>query len=385
MSKSFVSKPINFTHPMIAALNLENNKQAFGFVSASPDTDYRETVKTLKNSIPLAMVGGTSLGDPFDASGEPFGTSVAFFGKKGVKSAVVLSQPIDSDSCANLIDDLHNRCVEKLGDTPKLFIVFMPVTTNLFADNFIDALFKAVNDIPVVGCMVSDDFKADRFAVFSDGEAFNDRIALVALGGDVRPVFAVGQELTIPSDYSPVITEAEGNVIRRVDGIPFGEYLRRFNIDASSLEEFPLTVRMRKPENSGDDRIVITALVKLEDDQSGVFATTVSVGDTVSLGYLNRENIENSTRACIDQLAMGMARKTAEGYRFDMILAFSCIGRYYAITNDSHTEADALEASLPADISKFGMFAFAEFCPVPDSAGVLKNARHGQSLVACAF
>lgn len=379
MSKLFVSKPISFTHPMLEALKLENNRDAIGFVSASPDTDYRETVKTLKASIPVAIVGGTSLGDPFDASGEPFGTSVAFVGKKGVKSAVAVSRPTGDADCAELIDDLHKRCVEKLGVEPKLFLVFMPITTNLFADNFIDALFAAAGDVPVFGGMVSDDFKADRFAVFADGECHNDRIVLVALGGDVRPVFAVGQELTIPSDYAPVITEAEGNVVRRVDDMPFADYLKKFNIDASALEEFPITARMSNPNAPKDDRAVVTALVKLETDGSGVFSTIVNNGDTIGLGYLNRENIENSTRTCLEQLTAGMAEKKAEGYRFDIILAFSCIGRYYAIANDNHIEADAMEAALPEDVSKFGMFAYAEICPAP------KNTRHGQSLVMCAF
>ena len=387
MSKLFTSKPVSFVHPAVAALNLEDNRQAFGFVAASPDTNFRENMKALKEQIPLPMVGGTSLGNPFDTLRNPFGTSLAFLGKKGVKSAVVLSNPVGAGDSAELAEDLHRRAVEKLGVQPKLFIIFMPIVANLFADHIIGALYKAAGDVPVFGGMVSDDFNSDRSAVFCDGECHPDRIALVALGGDINPVFAKARELTFPSDYSPLITEAEGNVIRRVDGIPFGEYLKKFNIDASALEDFPISLRARNPNAiEDDDHMAIINLVKLEEDQSGVFGSNVTVGDSITLCYLARENIENSTKHCLEQLRERMAEKEREGYRFDMILAVSCVARYYVIIRTpGNFEAEALKAGIPEGIDAFGIFAFAEYGPVPDQDGGLKNAKHSQTLVMCAF
>jgi hypothetical protein len=230
---------------------------------------------------------------------------------------------------------------------------------------------------------VSDDFNSDRSAVFFGDECFSDRIGLVALGGEISPVFASGQELTIPTDYSPVITEAEGNVIRRVDGMPFGEYLRKFNIDASVLEDFPISLIVHSPDEGARDSV--TALVKLEEDQSGVFANSVNVGESISLCCITRGNIERSTRACLDSLAAEMRERATEGYRFDMVFAVSCIARYCVTPQDRHVEADALAAAFPEDMGTFGMFAFAEYCPVPGADGKRENARHGQTLAMCAF
>lgn len=379
----FSGQPISFSHPMLAPLKLENNHDAFGFISCSPDTDYQDMIRTLKESLPLTMVGGTSLGDPFDNSGDAFGTSMAFVGKKGVKTATAVSMPITGDNSAEVMTDLYTRCSDVLGEPAKLFLVFLPLVPDLFMDSLVGELFRLANGVPVFGTMVSTDFNSDRFAVFANGESYGDRIAMVALAGNIRPVFGVGQESTVPSDYAPIVTEAEGNVIRTVDGIPFGEYLKKYDIDASSLEEFPIIVRMFGPDgDSGDQRLTI--LVKIGDDNEGILGNTVRVGDGIGLGYLSRENIEKSTSSCLEQLTSAMRKEEKTGYRFDIILAVSCASRYYA--GGSHLlEADMLNAALPDGTSTFGMYGYGEICPVIDESGVANNRQIRQALVMCAF
>ncbi len=296
MSRTFTSKPISFINPVIAKLNLEDHRQAFGLVAASPKTDFRETVKTLAAHVPLPQLGGVTPGNPFDASGQPFGTLVAFLGKKGVKSAVIHSDPVTADNCDAVAADLHARCAEKLGEAPKFLLAFLPAAAP--ASALADALFRAAGGAPVFGCALTGPEAgaeggegAAETAVFSGGECFADRAAVVALGGDVRPVFAVG---------------------------------------------------------GGAD-------------------------------------LAASTNACLTALKEGMAAKVRDGVRFDMILAFSHEARFRARAREDFTEADTLEAELPEEIRKFGLFAALELCPVPGEDGQPRNACHGEAIVMCAF
>lgn len=362
--------------------------RSFAFVAASPDTNYHETVRSLKAEIPLPMVGGTSIGNPFDTKRDSFGTSIAFLEKKGLRSAAVLSKPVDSADATEIAEDLLRRAREELGETPKLYLLVLPITENFFADHLVGALYAAAGDIPVFGGMVSDDYNSDRAAVFFDGECRQDRMVLVALGGDISPVFALGRELTFPTAYSPVITEAEGNIVRGIDGMPFGDYLRKFNLDAAAVDEFPISLQMHSPESpdADDEGMVVIDLVKVAEDGSGIFATNVAVGQAIRIATLSRENIAKSTQRCIRVLKERMAEKEAAGCKFDVILAASCIARYYLIIREEgNFEAEALEAGLPGDIGKFGMFAFAEYCPVPVPGGGWKNKMHSQTLIMCAF
>ncbi len=366
----------------------KSTQDGIGFVAASPDTNFHETVRGLGDRLSLPFLGGTTLGNPFDASGEAFGSSIGLLDRKGVRSAVVLSDPVavDRDNSVELANELHSRAVRDLGVDPKLFIIFVPITPNLFADHLITALYAAAGSVPVFGGMVSDDFNAGRSSVFFDGECHSDRIALAALGGDIDPVFAVGLELTYPSKYSPIITDGGGNVIRRVDDMIFAEFLKKYDIDASAIEEFPVSIRLSDPRDADGGHAFIADLVKLEPDGSGVFAHTVRPGAAVTLSCLTRENIENSARGCIDRLRMRMREKEEAGREFGMIFAASCVARYFVIAREQrNVEAELLAKGLPEGLPTFGMFAFAEYSPAHAPDGTRANAIHSQTLALCAF
>jgi hypothetical protein len=81
-----------------------------------------------------------------------------------------------------------------------------------------------------------------------------------------------------------------------------------------------------------------------------------------------------------------MAEKTAAGAHFDVVLAASCVARYFTLSHDKrNVEAAVLSENLPEDMAAFGMFAFSEYCPVPGADEKLVNAVHSQTLVMCAF
>lgn len=371
---------------------MEKSKStAFGFVAASPDTDYAATVRGLAGQFPAALLGGTSIGDPFDTSGEPFGTSVAFVEREGVRCGMALSEPVSvtengGGGGAGIIRKLLDSALERLGGEPKLYLVFMPVTADYCADSLMDALHAAAGGVPVFGAMVSDDLHSDRSAVFFGGECHSDRIALAALGGDIHPVFAVGLEMTFPTAPSPVVTDADGTRIRAVDGVRFADFLGKFGIDGAAIDDYPVSFRLRRAD--GDGQTVITDLMKMEDDGSGIVSNTVRNGDVISLCYLTRDNVEASAKDALRKLNTAMeAEKKASGAVFDTVLAVSCVTRYYVLAGGKGSvEADALREMLPEGMSTFGMFAFSEYCPAAaGNGGERRNAVHGQTLALCAF
>ncbi len=365
---------------------MENpDSRAFALVAASPDTDCAATMRALAGECPFPLLGGTSLGNPFDTTGDAFGTAVTVINRDGVRCGVALSEPVSAGNGADngeaLVRDLHARALEDLGCVPKLFLVFMPVTENFFAENLAGALFDAAGSVPVFGGMVSDDIDSARSSVFFGGGCHAGRIALAAIGGDIDPVFAVGLEVTHPTAPSPVVTDADGVLIRTVGGAPLADFLGKFDIDGSALADYPVTLALRRAGRQD----VITSLVKLEADGSGIVSNTVLPGDTVSLCYLTRQNIDHSAQLALRRLAEEMAAKEKEGRTFDTVLAVSCVTRYYVVGGGGeNAEAEALERMLPGGLAAFGMFGFAEYCPVPGGDGMI-NRMHGQTLALCAF
>ncbi|MCD8140051.1 MAG: FIST C-terminal domain-containing protein [Planctomycetaceae bacterium] len=366
-------------------LHLDNPEAAIALVSCSPDSDYAEMVSSLSASLRMPIAGLTSVGIPFDIGEEAFGTHVTLIGKKNTKRSLAVSDVLEHTRSRELMADLHKRCLDGLEGEPKLYLLFMPILPNLYADDYLDRLFELLGDVPVVGGMASDDFRSERTAAFGNDAAYKDRMVLVALSGDVRPAFGVGCEFTNPSSFSPVVTEADGNLVRRVDDMLFSDYMNKLGFGPDATTDFPLSIRIRAAETDDDDYPRVSSIVAMNDDGSGTLSTNIEVGATISVGYVNQANIASSTQSAVDRLKASMSEIEKDGYRFDTLFVVSCVGRYYTMVEQPNVEAHILDREMTPDLAGFGFYAFREVGPVPGADGRLKNQRHGQSLVLCAI
>ncbi len=366
-------------------LHLDNPEAAIALVACSPDSDYTELVANLSGSLHVPVAGLTSVGIPFDIEDDAFGTHVTLLGKKNTKRSIAVSDVLDHTRSREVMTDLHKRCIDGLDGDPKLYLLFMPILPNLFADDFFDQLFPLLGGVPVVGGMASDDFRSERTAAFGNDGAYRDRMVLVALSGDIRPAFGVGCEITNPSSYSPVVTEADGNIVRRVDDMVFAEYMDKLGFGADAITDFPLSIRIRLSGMDDDDYPLISSIAARNDDGSGTLSSNIEVGSTISVGYINQANIISSTQSAVDRLKASMIDIEKDGYRFDTLFVVSCVARYYTMLEQPNVEAQILDKEMTPDLAGFGFYAFREVGPVPGKDGKLVNQRHGQSLVLCAI
>ena len=360
---------------------------SLGFVSYAPDTDYQEPLRVLQSTLPLLCVGGTSLGDPFDTGDDVFSASAAFTAVPGLRHATSISHPLNLEHAASQMADVYGDCLEKLGSRPKLLLAFLPMLGDLFVDDFLAALFSLAGDVPVFGGVVSDDdLRSGRSAVFHGGVAYPDRLLLVGLAGDISPVFGIGYDFAVPSDYSPVVTAAKGNIVVSVDDMPFAAYMRKLGFGPEEVNEFPISIQLRDPDAAAGSIPRAVALTRLDSATgAGVFSEAVPTGIGISPGFLNRDNIARSTATAVDMLLGNMASAGKAGRRFGMLLGVSCVTRYYTMSAGDRVEAELLDRMLPKDLPKFGYFGFGEICPTFDRAGKMRNGCHGQTVALCAF
>lgn len=370
-------------------LNLENPDAAVAFLACNPEGDYANFAATLSLTMAVPVVGLTTVGQPFDTGSEPFGSHISFMGKKNTNRSIVASEPLDPAKSREQMADLYNRCVAGLTDEPKLFLLFTPLLPNLFIDEYLFPLFELCGKVPLIGGMASDDIRSTRTATFAFDKAYKDRMVLMALSGDVRPAFGIGCEITSPGGYTPVVTKADKNVIYMVDDMTFAEYMKKMGFGPEeATRDFPLSIRLHRPGSPMDEEYPnVSSVVEInEQDGSGTLANMIETGSVISAAYINRDNIENSTRNAVAKLKDEMAAIGRDGYKFDTLFAVSCVARYYTMLSQPNVEAEVLNEELTdTGMAGFGFYAFKEIGPVPDGSGGLKNERHGQSIVLCAI
>ena len=385
--KSFITVPLDFSKiDTSALLHSVDPRNALGMFTATPDSDYADTLEQATKKFPFPIIGGTVLANPFETSDIPFMESLDVLAREDLRHAIALSEPIDGDRVEEQMRKLHEECLDGLDDEPKLFLLLAPIFPDLYIDPFLDALLKLVGDVPVFGGIMSDDFRSGRSAVFFDGKAYRDRIVLVALGGDINPVFGMGRRVTVLSEYAPIVTEAKENVIIRVDDMPFTGYMKKLGFGPEAIADFPITVRVRAPEEARGGLPNTRALVAMDEESgTGTLDSAIETGSSIALGFLTRRDILESASECIDQLLEAMRREEENGRRFSTVLAVSGLARYYTMFGQGNIEAAQLKNRLPPGMHRLGFFSFGQFCPFRNADGGLSNGKHGQTLGLCAI
>lgn len=390
--KTFTS---DFEHPermcedLIAGLPADLGPESVAFLSASSQAKYKELMPLLQSRLRCPVVGGTTLSDPFAPHGGDVGASLAILRRPGMKHAVSLSAPIHELNEKEQMGVLYRDCMDRLGCEAKMIFLIIPVIRHLSAGRYLPHIYELAGDVPVFGGMVSDDFDSDKFAVFAEGAAYSDRMVMVAVGGDIHPVWSVACEVTRLSDFSPTITAAYNNVVYGIDDMSFCEYLRRlgFHDDIKLLADFTLAILITGGVSVHDGVPEITHLAATDPVLGcGIFGSEVTPGCRITLGHLTRDDIVSSTRACLDNLLDGMRREREKGRDFGFVFCISCLGRYFALMGSpENVEADMIARTLPDGLPLFGYYGFNEVCPTRHKTGEILNRAHSDSIIMCAL
>lgn len=385
--KSFIRDPLDLrkidpTSDM-AGIDPEH---ALGFLTCTPDLNYKELLAGVVGEYPVPIVGGTVLGNPFDEGIEPFLSQFSVLGKKNLRRRLEISEPISDTDYQRQMRQLHKNCLAALDGDVKLFLVFLPLMPDLYIDYFLDELLECAGDVPVFGGMMSDELHSNRSVIFQNGDYFTNRVLLIGLSGDIRPAFGFGCDITVPSDYEPIVTKAHDNVIETVDGMPFTDYMSRLGLDETAVAEFPALLRVKPPGYVPTDHLKVDALTGADPVKGTGFLSSRAIpGSAISLGYLTTDNIMKSTRHCLDELFADMARQKIDSYQYDLLFCVSCLARYYTMFGQDAVEAKTLNSALSGFPAHFGFYAFSEVIPIRRQDGVLVNKKHGKALGLCAI
>ena len=361
--------------------------ESVGFLACASQSNHDALAGALQKALPFPVVGGTTLRSPFAPREEDVGASLTVLSRPGLRYAIGVSGEPKAGGERELMEKLHRDCTVSLGAAPALFLLIMPILPNLMAGDYLKHLFSLAGRVPVFGGMVSDDFDSDRFAVFAGGRAYQDRMVMVGIGGSVDPVFSVGCRMTALSGYRPTVTEADGNIIRRVDTMTFCEFLTRmgFPEDVRLLSDFTLCVSIEGGVSARDGIPEITHLARTDPESgSGFFGSDIPEGSRISLGVLRPEDVVGSAAHCIGEMAAAMRAREAAGYEFGMAFCLPCVGRYYAMLGRDNEEGRMLREAFSA-VPLFGYYGFNEICPSHDTDGRRFNRQYSDSMVICAL
>jgi hypothetical protein len=252
-------------------------------------------------------------------------------------------------------------------------------------DQYPAVLSRVTDNAPVIGGVASDDYDYKRARVFLSGKEYKDAAVLVSLWGNVRPVFAIRHVTSRFAERIRRITEAEGNIVRKVGEETFIRYLQGFGLKTDvddPLLAFTGYPMMLRQEDSADEVPIMRRISGLNQaDQSGIFAGDVPVGAQANLCLINKADIAAACRESM-RLLLEAAKEQPE-YAYSAILCISCCGRSMIMGREAGVEGDIIGQMLPEGLTISGAYCLGEICPTRYKDGAATNRFHNYSITFC--
>ena len=208
----------------------DSSHATVGFLYCDSQVDYVGVVEKLSALVSFPIVGGTTMGLPFDNtphdSADDMSAMLLVIEREGMRVSVQASEKLNHAQHTEQMNALYAKTCEELGEEPKIAMLFLPLLPGIPLSDFMDDIFVCAGDIPVFGGTSTNDLISTQAAVFHNGESLHDKLVLVLIGGNVRPVCASSCQVTPMVEYAPTVSQAEGNEVLRVDSSSFCDYMR---------------------------------------------------------------------------------------------------------------------------------------------------------------
>ena len=313
-------------------------------------------IENIKKEIPhIKIIGSTTDGEIIDGRVLSRFTILSFSMFEKTKIATHYSTQINSNpKNSRSFTDQFDKSAK-----PKVAIAFADgLNTN--GEYFINTLKEYDEQLIIAGGLAGDNAKFIKTIVFTEDKIITDGAVIALLYNDDLVVHtqanfgwqSIGKILSV--------TKAKDNVVYEIDGINAVEIYRKYlgNHTAKQLPkigvEFPLIIKKNGLN-------IARAVIGRNEDDSLVFAGNIHVGDKVTFGYGNIENIINSGSTVYDDV-----RSNA----IEAIFVYSCMARKILMGKTIAVELKPLSTIAPVS----GFFTYGEFfCDCPTSNKELLN------------
>ncbi|QQO08813.1 FIST N-terminal domain-containing protein [Breznakiella homolactica] len=368
---------------LIRGLDFEGNllNNTVGILSCFAEFLETGIIEALQKTLPFDIIGTTTIANA--AAGTLGETSLCLLviTSDDIEFSLGLSGPISGEDPETL-KQAYRDASSGRESRPAFMFSFAPLLFNTGVDFFVENLDEISGGIPNFGTLAVD-HNADYHdsQVIFRGQSWRDRCAVLLAYGDCVPDFYIGtisDEKVFPEKGA--VTASQGNQLQSVNNKSVTDYLLSLGLtkneegSITGINSFPIIVDF----NDGTEPVV-RAMFALTPDGSAVCGGKIPVGSILSIGRFDADEIIDSSTAALN-------KALSKGREYSLLLAYSCIGRYFTLEYKQLAELELLVSRMKGRKTNYMMaYSGGEICPVRTRDGKTVNRSHNNSFVICAL
>ncbi|MDR2199556.1 MAG: FIST C-terminal domain-containing protein [Deltaproteobacteria bacterium] len=354
-----------------------------GLVYCDPGFHFSGVYEALCQKLDFPVLGATTITAAVATSRVSQILALMVITSDELKFSAVATERLKSGD-NSVVERAYREAKERRGGEPTLIMTFFPLVSEYDPDTMIEYLSSLAPGVPIYGTLSSSPalVSFNDAKVLFNGEAFDDRMSILLIYGDVKPRFFRGSfsEEKHLKDKG-VITSSKNNRILTINDYPAKDYFLQMGLsedEAGNLlfpELFPLIMDL----NDGSLPYVRAMLTNLEDG-SVILNSGVKRGATISVSNIDVSELQASVDKTLESM------KAEKDYTFAVF--HSCAARYFvAFSYDAEMEIKAIKKHLGGENKLPYIFCYSggEICPFRNRDGSLTNRIHTYSFTCCVF
>lgn len=352
-------------------------RHSVGLLTCHPDFLSSGVVKAVCDNLPFDVVGTTTFGAATKKAAEQELLTLSVLTSDEVRFSATLSDALDKEQegpVARACEKLQSN----LGERPSLVLAYAPMLQHVGGERLVRLLDKTLSGVPLFGTLACDhnfDFHDSR--VIFNGTPHADRLALVAAAGPVNCSFLT---ISVPENnaekQNAIITESEGNVVKKVNGLPVLDYLESLGLTREAGLEGSKSIPVILDYNDGAPPVA-RCFYMISPEGYAVCGGDMPTGATFALSSMEAEDVILSAEQILDKVA-GMGSCSG-------MLCFPCIVRSVTLGVDQMAEARRVKEKTAAALPYQLCYSGGEICPAYHENGTTTNRFHNFSFAVCLF
>jgi hypothetical protein len=335
---------------------LDGQRPQLGILFAAIDYEAEVILTTLMDAFPgLELIGCTTDGELSSERGFSDDSAVlCLLAGDDVRVASGVARQVSAGPEAAIRESVE-EAARRLGGAPRLCLA-TPTSMTVSDSAVVRALRSVLGPgTPVFGGTAADQWRFIGSRQFFGREVLQDAVPFVLLAGDIRFSFGVSTGWS-PLGRDGIVTEAEGNLVKTINGQPATAFYRHYfgDVDISHLGEYPLAVFT----GEGND-FYLRASLAIDDAKGWLsFAGDIPAGSRVQITQTTRDEVLRSTREGLHK-----ARNDYPGTAPSLLLCFACSGRKQLLGSRTGEEGQ-IARELLGDLSIAGFYGYGEIAPI---------------------
>ena len=368
-------------------------KNTIAILHGQPEMEIGELSAAIGRELGCQVIGGTT------AAG-------ALLTNEGYHELAIVLHVLSDDDClfaasisASMasspekeIEDTYQKAYQNLKEQdaaaePKMVICIASIIQSIDSDSILAKVSDLCGSVPVFGFNAGDDFEFLKQKVYLDGEADGDRLAILLLSGNVRPIFQTAHLAGKQALEKRLVTKSRDNVICEIEGRPAYDYIKSFPFiddNTTTLFNYQFFVEMQNDEVN--DGIPVSRALNSYDKETGEVTCFANVPENSYIGllYCDGNDVASTGEMGIKEF-MDKINTADSDYEYSTVLIATCSLRNMFLADMKRAEGDLVKELFPPSLTVSGIYAFGEIAPTSVCNDKAVNRFHNATLTLCAF